>query len=118
MSDPTGSTQVYERWCDTHTLIIDEISMVSADLFSKVDQVGRIVRGLPHIPFGGLQVIVRMVFITYAPKDRKQHSRAVFFLLVMLSKNKAECFYFRWQNDVVVTYHMDDDLCLTYATYA
>ena len=34
----------FRRWAETDVLIIDEISMVSADLLVKLDAVGRAVR--------------------------------------------------------------------------
>ena len=37
-------------------LIIDEISMVDADLFDKLDYVARVVRGKDS-PFGGVQLV-------------------------------------------------------------
>jgi ATP-dependent DNA helicase PIF1 len=45
-----------QRIRDTHTLIIDEISMLSAELFEKVDALLRGIRCNP-LPFGGIQVI-------------------------------------------------------------
>ncbi len=38
-------------------LVIDEISMVRADLLDMVDTVLRYVRRRPHVPFGGVQVL-------------------------------------------------------------
>jgi ATP-dependent DNA helicase PIF1 len=44
------------RWRAAKTLVIDEISMLDASLFSALDLIGRTVRGGSR-PFGGLQVI-------------------------------------------------------------
>lgn len=38
-------------------VFVDEISMISADLFDKADQVARIVRNCDSRPFGGLQML-------------------------------------------------------------
>lgn len=45
------------KWKYTDTVVIDEISMLSAQLFEKLDMIGRNIRGL-NIPFGGLQLIL------------------------------------------------------------
>jgi hypothetical protein len=39
-------------------LIIDEISMVRADMLDVIDRILRIFRRKPHLPFGGVQVIL------------------------------------------------------------
>ena len=44
------------RWTCTRTLIIDEISMMSSELFEVIDQIGRQIRGVEK-PFGGLQML-------------------------------------------------------------
>ena len=48
-----------QRWRATNTLIIDEISMMSAATFDKIEAIARGVRGKENAgkPFGGLQVI-------------------------------------------------------------
>ena len=43
-------------WKSTDTLIVDEVSMMSARIFDVLDTVGRRVRG-SRLPFGGMQVI-------------------------------------------------------------
>src|SRR5690606_35198767 len=40
------------------TLVIDEISMVSADLMDAIDRSLRLARGKKHDPFGGAQIIM------------------------------------------------------------
>lgn len=46
-----------KRWRETQILVIDEISMLSAELFDKLDIIGRRVRN-NLLPFGGLQLIL------------------------------------------------------------
>lgn len=46
-----------DRWINLEILVIDEISMLSAELFDKLEKVARIVRG-KYTPFGGIQLIL------------------------------------------------------------
>jgi len=46
------------RLSKTDILIIDEISMLSASVFDLIDKICRAGRGEPHIPFGGMQIIL------------------------------------------------------------
>lgn len=55
-----------KRWRETEILVIDEISMLSAELFDKLDIIGRRVRNNIN-PFGGLQVIVCGDFFQLPP---------------------------------------------------
>eukprot|EP01114_Cavostelium_apophysatum_P006605 TRINITY_DN1799_c0_g1_i3.p1 TRINITY_DN1799_c0_g1~~TRINITY_DN1799_c0_g1_i3.p1 ORF type:complete len:540 (-),score=117.00 TRINITY_DN1799_c0_g1_i3:2-1621(-) len=45
-----------KRWQEAKVLIIDEVSMLSAEMFEKIDYTARRIRGV-NKPFGGLQVI-------------------------------------------------------------
>lgn len=47
-----------KRWKETRVLIIDEVSMLSAELFDKLDYIARAIRKKPE-PFGGIQVRAR-----------------------------------------------------------
>ncbi|MFH1829400.1 MAG: AAA family ATPase [Pseudomonadota bacterium] len=47
-----------EIYCKLETLVIDEISMVRADLFDCVDAFMRIVRGSKRVPFGGANLVM------------------------------------------------------------
>lgn len=49
------SRKIYEMM---EVLIIDEISMVRADLFDAMDQFLRLNRQKPNLPFGGIQIIL------------------------------------------------------------
>ena len=51
------SRDAKKRWLETDILVIDEISMLPAELFDKISQVGSRIRNNPA-PFGGLQVIL------------------------------------------------------------
>jgi ATP-dependent DNA helicase PIF1 len=59
---------VVQRWRRTDVLIIDEISMVHADLLDKVDRIARAARGI-DAPFGGIQVIFCGDFFQLPPGE-------------------------------------------------
>lgn len=50
------SLSVKNDWRNTHTLIVDEVSMMSMKLFDMINEVGKRVRHCSS-PFGGLQII-------------------------------------------------------------
>lgn len=58
-----------KRWTSLHTLFIDEISMLSPDLFDKLDFIARKLRTplcvgeFAEIPFGGIQLILAGDFL-------------------------------------------------------
>lgn len=56
------------RWLMTEVLIIDEISMISAELLDIIDTVGKAVRNCDK-PFGGIQVIVVGDFYQLPPVE-------------------------------------------------
>lgn len=44
------------KWCDTNILVVDEVSMLTADLFDKLNRIAKRVR--KHgAPFGGIQLV-------------------------------------------------------------
>jgi ATP-dependent DNA helicase PIF1 len=47
-----------KRWTGCRTLIIDEVSMLTPELFERLDEIGRAIRKEPNRPFGGLQLIL------------------------------------------------------------
>jgi len=53
-------------WRSIRVLIIDEISMVGAELFDKLDEVGRTLRRVSQ-PFGGIQLVVGGDFCQLPP---------------------------------------------------
>lgn len=48
---------ISKRWRNLQVLIIDEISMISPDLFDKLEHIARIIRNNSE-PFGGIQLII------------------------------------------------------------
>lgn len=60
-----------KRWLETDILILDEISMMSADLLDKLDFIGRNIRREKTKPFGGLQFIFSGDFLQLAPVKAK-----------------------------------------------
>ena len=47
-----------ERWRRCRLLVIDEVSMLAADLMDALDDVARVVRNRPKEPFGGIQLLL------------------------------------------------------------
>ena len=64
------------RWKQCKILIIDEISMVTSDLFTKLDHIGQKIRRKP-IPFGGIQLIVCGDFLQLPPVVIDAYPKAV-----------------------------------------
>lgn len=62
MRDP----ECLKRWQEVDTLIIDEISMISRDIFEKLDAIGQVIRECPK-PFGGIQLILLGDFFQLTP---------------------------------------------------
>lgn len=50
-------------------LVVDEISMMSADMLEKVDTIMRLIRAAPDVPFGGVQMVLMGDFCQLAPVD-------------------------------------------------
>lgn len=74
-----ASTRVHlQQWKSCKHLIIDEISMIDAELFDKIEAVARAVRN-NETPFGGIQVIVCGDFLQLPP-------------VIKQSENKKFCF--------------------------
>lgn len=55
------------RWTDTQLLIVDEVSMMTADFLEKLDTVARFIRKRPDQPFGGLQLVLAGDFCQLPP---------------------------------------------------
>jgi ATP-dependent DNA helicase PIF1 len=58
--------QVVKRWRETDLLIVDEVSMMSAEVFNKLDYLGRNIRD-NDVPFGGLQLVLSGDFCQLPP---------------------------------------------------
>lgn len=54
------------RWLRTHTLIIDEVSMVDGDLFDKLSQIARTIRNNGR-SWGGIQLVITGDFFQLPP---------------------------------------------------
>eukprot|EP01132_Coremiostelium_polycephalum_P005078 gene5078-6321_t len=55
-----------QKWLEAKVLIIDEVSMIDAELFEKLDSIGKLVRG-NNLPFGGIQLVLLGDFFQLPP---------------------------------------------------
>jgi ATP-dependent DNA helicase PIF1 len=62
--------KVYRRWLLTSTLIIDEVSMMTPELFEYLNTVGQILRKSSK-PFGGIQLVLVGDFFQLPPVYKK-----------------------------------------------
>ena len=65
--DLQTNKRTWNRWNYVRTLIIDEISMMPSDLFTKFDNLARKIRCRPLTPFGGIQVVLSGDFCQLSP---------------------------------------------------
>nr|XP_019009026.1 uncharacterized protein I206_05666 [Kwoniella pini CBS 10737]OCF47807.1 hypothetical protein I206_05666 [Kwoniella pini CBS 10737] len=66
-----------KRWKTTGALIIDEVSMIGAKLFDKLEYIGRKIRKSTE-PFGGLQIILSGDFYQLPPVTKGSSSTTSF----------------------------------------
>lgn len=69
-----SNKRVVSRVRETHTLIIDEISMLSAHTLTMVETVCRVIRGNPA-PFGGMQVVLVGDFFQLPPIATREENK-------------------------------------------
>lgn len=62
-----SNPQAVGKWTKAKTLIIDEVSMMSRELFELIDYLGRELRSRRTVAFGGLQVILCGDFFQLPP---------------------------------------------------
>ena len=65
------------QWRKCQCLIIDEISMIDADYFDKLDAVARAVRKLKQ-PFGGIQLVLCGDFLQLPPVTKEGEKKYCF----------------------------------------
>ena len=61
-----NNKKIATKWRSLHTLILDEVSMLSKRLFEMLDAIGKAVRG-KDLPFGGIQVVFTGDFYQLPP---------------------------------------------------
>ena len=64
------SEKATRRWRETRALIVDEVSMLDADIMQKLDFIGRAARGEHDTPFGGLQLVFTGDFYQLPPVSK------------------------------------------------
>ena len=67
-----------ERWQRSKVLIIDEISMIDAELFETLDLIARTTRDT-YLPFGGIQLILVGDFMQLPPVKKHPETRQPMF---------------------------------------
>lgn len=66
------------RWLQTDILVIDEVSMMTPELFEKLDMIGRKIRRNESTPFGGLQLVLVGDFYQLPPVVKQCETSFVF----------------------------------------
>lgn len=66
-----------KRWTSLTVLVVDEISMIDGKLFTKLDEVGKILRNSKQ-PFGGIQIVCSGDFYQLPPVARDNSSQYCF----------------------------------------
>ncbi|XP_042860576.1 ATP-dependent DNA helicase PIF1-like isoform X2 [Penaeus japonicus] len=69
---------IAQQWRKCKHLVVDEVSMVDGDFFTKLEAVGRAVRGNDK-PFGGIQLIFCGDFLQLPPVTRPGEKRVFCF---------------------------------------
>jgi len=89
-----------DNWKGTKLLLIDEISMISAAEFEKLSDLAGMVLQRPHLPFGGLQIVLIGDFLQLPPVSK--HAPASFCFESTLWKEKLFPDYLH-ENMIILT---------------
>jgi len=65
------------RWMKADTLVIDEVSMLTAELLEKLEEIARTIRRVNQ-PFGGLQLVLVGDFYQLPPISKGEETKFVF----------------------------------------
>ncbi|KAL3131052.1 hypothetical protein ABBQ38_15563 [Trebouxia sp. C0009 RCD-2024] len=68
--DRMWKPQSRDRWRKMKVLIIDEISMISAEMFHQLEHHARMIRGVQE-PFGGVQLVLSGDYFQLPPIERR-----------------------------------------------
>ena len=68
-----------KNWREVDLLVVDEVSMLSKDMFDTIDEIGKTVRRNAEEPFGGIQLLFCGDFYQLPPVGRTEGSRAFCF---------------------------------------
>ena len=49
---------LHSFWKHVDVLMVDELSFISSTMFERVDQHLRLARDMPHVPFGGVHIVL------------------------------------------------------------
>ncbi|OJD28986.1 mitochondrial dna helicase [Diplodia corticola] len=71
------SKKIKHRWTAVKVLILDEVSMIDARLFDKLERIAREVRR-NELPFGGIQLVVAGDFFQLPPVAKGQEAQFAF----------------------------------------
>lgn len=73
------SNKARTRWIGADILVIDEVSMMTPELFEKLDYVGRKIRRSESTPFGGLQIVLVGDFYQLPPVSKGSETTSFVF---------------------------------------
>ena len=79
-----------DRWLKAKTLVIDEISMLDSGLMDALDLIGRTARGVPQLPFGGLQLVLCGDFFQLPPVSLGDYGAGFAFESAAWTKAKVQ----------------------------
>ncbi|KAI9445009.1 PIF1-like helicase-domain-containing protein [Lactarius indigo] len=91
-----GTERLRKRWREVDSLIIDEVSMISAGLFDKLEEISRAVRSYEdeepnEVPFGGIQLIITGDFCQLPPVPNRQCGIALPTTFAFDAKSWSRC---------------------------
>lgn len=69
--------QASKRWQQTQILVVDEVSMLDGQLFTKLEEIARRVR-CSQLPFGGLQLLLSGDFLQLPPVQKADQDKRLF----------------------------------------